>query len=251
MHSAFVLHTYPWRESSLIVEFLTENEGRISTIAKGARRRTSSLRGLLIPFNRLLIRYSKKGDLRSLMSAEWDEKGKKQIAGKQLFVGFYINELILKIVQRGESCKLLFLTYEMTLKNLVSFPAMQDVYLRRFEFVILKEIGVMPDFSDYAVTDNSQLYLSPEQGIFCEDDINNPSLNGGNDFFIIEPMLLQVLKTLKSENYGWDEVFQNKKYWLKVKSLLKFLLNGQLNSVELKSRRIMKEITQFSRGINK
>ena len=58
------------------------------------------LRGLLVPFNRLLIRYSKKGDLRSLMSAEWDEKGKKQLVGKQLFVGFYINELILKFVQK-------------------------------------------------------------------------------------------------------------------------------------------------------
>ena len=234
----------------MIVEFLTENEGRVSTVAKGARRRTSNLRGLLVPFNRLLIRYSKKGDLRSLMSAEWDEKGKKQLAGKQLFVGFYINELILKFVQRSESCKMLFSDYESTLKNLVSFPEMQEVHLRRFEFAILKEIGVMPDFSDHVVFGNSPLYLSPEQGIFYEDDINNLNLNVGNDFFLIEArLLLQVLTTLNLETYGWNKVFQNKKYWLKVKSLLRFLLNGQLNSVELKSRRIMKEINQFSRGI--
>ena len=203
-----------------------------------------------MPFNRLLIRYSKKGDLRSLMSAEWDERGKKQLVGKQLFVGFYINELILKFVQRSESCKILFSDYESTLKNLVSFPEMQEVHLRRFEFAILKEIGVMPDFSEHLVFGNDPLYLSPEQGIFYEDDINNLTLNVGR-FFLIEPMLLQVLTTLNSETYGWNEVFQNKKYWLKVKSLLRFLLNGQLNSVELKSRRIMKEINQFSRGINK
>ena len=251
LHSAFVLHTYPWRESSLIVDFLTENEGRVSTIAKGARRRTSSLRGLLVPFNRLLVRYSKKGDLRSLMSAEWDEKGKKQLVGKQLFVGFYVNELILKFVQRNESCKILFSDYESTLKNLVSFPEMQEVHLRRFEYTILKEIGVMPDFSDHVVTANSRLYLSPEQGVLCEDDVNNPSLNAGNNFFLIEPMLLSVLKKLSSEVYGWNEVFQNKKFWLKIKNLLRFLLDGQLNSVELKSRRIMKEINQFSREINK
>ena len=154
-------------------------------------------------------------------------------------------------MQRGESCKLLFLNYEMTLKNLVSFPAMQDVYLRRFEFVILKEIGVMPDFSEYDSTDKSKLYLTPGQGVFCEDDINNLTFNVGNDFFLIEPMLLQVLITLNSETYGWNKVFQNKKYWLNVKSLLRFLLNGQLNSVELRSRRIMKEINQLSREISK
>ena len=64
-------------------------------------------------------------------------------------------------------------------------------------------------------------------------------------------MLLQVLKTLNSELDGWNDVFQNKKYWLRTKSLLRFLLNGQLNSVELKSRSIMKEINQLSRGKDK
>ena len=76
---------------------------------------------------------------------------KKQLVGKQLFGGFYINELILKLVQRSESCKILFSDYELTLKNLASFPEMQEVHLRRFEFAILKEIGVMPDFSEHLV----------------------------------------------------------------------------------------------------
>ena len=232
----------------MIVEFLTENEGRVSAVAKGARRRTSNFRGLIMPFNRLLIRYSKKGDLRSLMSAEWDEKGKKQLFGRQLFVGFYINELILKFGQRGESCKTLFSDYESTLRNLASFPEMQEVHLRRFEFAILKEIGVMPDFSEHVVSDNSHLYLSPEQGIFYQEDISNSTLNVGNDFFLIEPNFLKVLKTLNFDTCGWNKLFQNKKIWLKVKSLLRFLLNGQLNSAELKSRRIMKELYQFSRG---
>ena len=80
---------------------------------------------------------------------------------------------------------------------------------------------------------------------------DNHTLNVGNDFFLIESELLQVLTTLNSESYGWTELFQNKKYWLKVKGLLRFLLNGQLNSAELRSRRIMKEINQFSRRINK
>ena len=204
-----------------------------------------------MPFNRLLIRYSKKGDLRSLMSTEWDERGKEQLSGKQLFLGFYLNELILKFVQKNQPCKVLFSDYESTLRNLSSFPEMQEVHLRRFEFAILKEIGVMPDFSEHVVSDNSRLYLSPEQGIFHQEDMSNSTLNVGNDVFLIEPNFLKVLKTLNLDTYGWNELFQNKKTWLKVKSLLKFLLNGQLDSAELKSRRIMKEIYQFSRGVKK
>ena len=185
------------------------------------------------------------------MSTEWDERGKEQLSGKQLFLGFYINELILKFVQRNQSCKILFSDYESTLRSLASFPEMQEVHLRRFEFAILKEIGVMPDFSEYVISDNSHLYVSPEQGIFYQEDIDNLTLNVGNDFFLIEPNLLKVLKTLNLDTYGWNELFQNKKIWLKVKSLLRFLLNGQLNSAELKSRRIMKELYQFSRGEKK
>ena len=168
LHSAFVLHTYPWRESSLIVEFLTEDEGRVSTVAKGARRRTSAVRGLLMPFNRLVIRYSKKGDLRSLMSAEWDEKRKKGVAGEQLFVGFYINELILKLCRRVNHANMLFSDYESTLRNLVSFPEMQEVHLRRFEFAILKEIGVMPDFSEHIVSGNVRYILVLNREFFMK-----------------------------------------------------------------------------------
>ena len=91
-------------------------------------------------------------------------KRKKAVSWKTTILGFYINELILKIVQKSESCKMLFSDYESTLKNLVSFPEMQEVHLRRFEFAILKEIGVMPDFSEHVVTGKIQLYLSPEQG---------------------------------------------------------------------------------------
>ena len=109
----------------------------------------------------------------------------------------------------------------------------------------------MPDFSEHLVFGNDQLYVSPEQGIFYEDEINKLALNIGKNFFLVEHGFLQVLKTLNSEIDGWNEVFQNKKYWLRVKSLLRFLLNGQLNSVELKSRSIMKEINQLSRGKDK
>ena len=83
---------------------------------------------------------------------------------------------------------MLFSDYESTLKNLVSCPEMQEVHLRRFEFAILKETGVMPDFSEYVVTGNNSLYLSPEEGVFYEDDINKSTLNVRNELFLIEPI---------------------------------------------------------------
>ncbi len=250
-HSSFVLHTYHWRESSLIVEFFTEKEGRVSAVAKGARRATSNLRGLLIPFNRILIRYSKKGELRSLMSAEWDERGEKKLAGEQLFTGFYINELILKLVQKNDPFKVLFSAYESTLKSLALLPELQEVHLRRFEFAMLKEIGVFPDFSEYIISGKNHLYLTPEHGVVSEIDIHNRGYTIGYDYFPIGSDLLKILKMLTFDFNQWVKIFQNKKYWMRLKSLLRFLLNGQLNSVELKSRRIMREINEFSKGIKK
>ena len=250
-HSSFVLHTYPWRDSSLLVELFTENEGRISAIAKGVRRRTSTMRGILMPFTKLSIRYSKKGELRSLMSAEWDATEKEIISGKQLFAGFYINELILKFVQKSDSCNALFSNYELTLKNLALFPELEEVHLRKFEFFLLKEVGVLPDFSGFIYKEKGHLYLTPEHGFLSETDYHDQDLNHIHNFFLIESDLLKILQKLDLKSNVWTNVFQNKIYWSKVKSLLRFLLNGQLNSVELKSRRIMREIKDFSRGFEK
>ena len=246
-HSSFVLHTYPWRETSLIVELFTEDEGRVSAVAKGARRRTSSVRGVLMPFNKLSTRYSNKGELRSLMAAEWDEKGKKLLSGKRIFAGFYINELVLKIIQKSDSCKGLFCTYESTLKDLALLPELQEVHLRKFEFALLKEIGVLPDFSSELKKKRDRLFLTPGQGILAETDIHEPESSLGSNFFPIEVELLNILQTLGWENDYWNIVFREKKYWAKIKALLRFLLDGQLNSIEIKSRRIMKEIQQFTR----
>ena len=65
MVNCYVLHSYPWKESSLIVELISADDGRVSAVAKGARRASSVYRGLLQPFNKLDVRYGKNGDLRS------------------------------------------------------------------------------------------------------------------------------------------------------------------------------------------
>lgn len=68
---AFVLHTYPWRETSLIVEFFTRDYGRIPLVARGAKRPMSQYCGLLNPFCPLAVSYSGKGEVKNLTRCEW------------------------------------------------------------------------------------------------------------------------------------------------------------------------------------
>ena len=68
---AFVLHTYPFRETSLIVEAFSRDFGRVSLLARGARRPRSALRGLLLAFQPLELAWAGKGEVQTLMKAEW------------------------------------------------------------------------------------------------------------------------------------------------------------------------------------
>ena len=69
--TAFLLHAIPYRETSLVVELFTREQGRIGAIAKGARRRQSALRPVLMPFQPLRVVWSGRNELRTLIAAEW------------------------------------------------------------------------------------------------------------------------------------------------------------------------------------
>jgi len=136
---AFVLHSYPWKETSLVVELLTRSHGRIPAIAKGARRPHSSLRGLLMAFQPLLATWSGKGELRLLHSAEW-QGGIPQLAGVSLLCGFYLNELMVKVLARDDPHETLFDTYAEAIRELSAASAPAAI-LRRFEKRLLMELG--------------------------------------------------------------------------------------------------------------
>jgi DNA repair protein RecO (recombination protein O) len=136
---AYVLHTYPYRETSLIVEAYAREQGRLSLMARGARRPMSSVRGLLLPFQPLLLSWTGKRELRTLTRAEW-RGGYTPLRGRPLICGFYLNELLLKLVPRDDPHEELFEIYESTLGALAggAEPAAQ---LRRFEIALLRELG--------------------------------------------------------------------------------------------------------------
>jgi DNA repair protein RecO (recombination protein O) len=127
----FVLHTYPYSETSLIVETFTREHGRVPMVAKGAKRRNSSLRGALMQFQPVAFSWSGKNDLRSLTQAEW-LGGLPMLAGDALFCGFYLNELLLKLLARDDAHERLFDCYEEALRALGSGAA-EAAVLREFE----------------------------------------------------------------------------------------------------------------------
>ena len=136
---AFVLHTYPYRETSVIVEALAANYGRVAMVARGARRPRSELRGVLQGFQPLTLSWAGSGELKTLIRAEW-QGGLPLVGGSALLCGFYLNELLLKLLPREDPHPKLFREYEETLTRLAT-GAEQAPVLRGFELKLLAELG--------------------------------------------------------------------------------------------------------------
>jgi DNA repair protein RecO (recombination protein O) len=133
-----VLHTTPWRETSLIVEVLSRDYGRIGLVARGAKRPTSQFRGLLAPFAPLALSWSGRGEIKNLVRVEWIG-GLAPLRGKALLAAFYANELLVRLLARADPHERLFASYLQMLHGLTE--ARQDVTLRKFELELLREVG--------------------------------------------------------------------------------------------------------------
>ncbi len=134
----FVLHTYPFSETSLIVEAFSRDFGRVALLARGARRPRSTLRGLLMGFQPLEISWAGKGEVQTLMKAEW-QGGQPLLTGRSLFCGYYLNELLMHLLPREAAHERLFSVYAETLRRFAA--KLQEADLRYFERVLLKELG--------------------------------------------------------------------------------------------------------------
>ena len=141
----FVLHSYVYKESSLVVDVFTRDYGRVALVAKGAKRPTSRLRGVLQTFQPLSIGWTGKSELRTLTTAEWIG-GMIPLENSALLYGFYLNELLLKLTAREDPHHLLFDHYVKALNRLATSESAQTV-LRIFELALLKETGVAADLS--------------------------------------------------------------------------------------------------------
>ncbi|PZP27806.1 MAG: DNA repair protein RecO [Roseateles depolymerans] len=167
---AYVLHQHDWSESSLILDLFTREFGRVAVAAKGAKRPYSQLRAVLLPLQRITVSLSKPaktdgGEVQTLRSAEW-AGGATLPAGAALFSGYYLNELLLKLLARHDPHPALFDAYADALGEL----AQGDLVLRAFELRLLFELGLLPDLSIVTPTQaeveiGRRYQLSPDAGV--------------------------------------------------------------------------------------
>lgn len=149
LHPAYLLHQRPYRNTSALVDLFTPDFGRFTLVAKGIRVKKSKLVGLVQPFRPLYISWVSKGDLGTLHQVE--ARGLPlSLTGGQLLCGFYLNELLMRLLQRHDASPELFSHYEAAIQclhelpqnhELPQLPLARERLLRIFEKNLLLELG--------------------------------------------------------------------------------------------------------------
>jgi DNA repair protein RecO (recombination protein O) len=228
---AYVLHTYPYRETSLIVEVFSRDFGRLPLMARGARRPKSAVRGLLLSFQPLSLSWFGKAELRTLHSAEW-QGGQPLLQGTALICGFYLNELLLKLLHRDDPHEQLFLYYQETLQELARRTDYAAV-LRRFEMNLLKELGYAltlahdADSGAAIETDVPYRYVFERGPVRQKTGQNGVELQG------------KTLLDMAADDYGDPVTLQQSK------ALMRALINHYLGEDTLHTRQILKDLLEL------
>ena len=137
--AAFLLHAHPFSESSLVLDAFSRDYGRLALLARGARRPRSALRGVLIGFQPLELGWFGGGEVKTLAKAEW-LGGQPMLSGKRLLLGYYLNELLLRLLPREDAHPTLFDAYAAALTGLAGARTEAGA-LRQFELTLLRELG--------------------------------------------------------------------------------------------------------------
>ena len=228
---AFVLHSYPYKETSLIVEVFARDYGRVPLMAKGAKRPHSQLRGVLQTFQPLQVAWTGKSEVRTMVSAEW-VGGLRPLERSALLCGFYLNELLVKLLARDDPHAALFDHYVAAL-NQLAHDEPPAIVLRKFELSLLKETGVAGNISAVAATGQAvlaeQLYvIDPERGAreaMVSDTM--PVVNG------------KTLLDMEAGDYSDTATQQQSKF------LMRYLLSHHLNGLMLNTRQILIDLMQL------
>jgi len=172
LQPAYVLHRRDYRETSFLVDLFTPEYGRISGIARGVRKARSSSQGLLQPFTPLLVSWSGRGELMLLTQIEANGE-MIRLQGESLFAGFYLNELLVTLLQKWDAHPGIFMAYTKTIRALHDAP-LQESVLRSFEKQLLEDLGygLLPktDISLHnTFSPDAHYRFVPEQGfVECE-----------------------------------------------------------------------------------
>lgn len=229
---AFVLHSYPFRETSLVLEVFSRQHGRVPLVARGARRPRSALRGLLMGFQPLQLSWFGKHELRTLHSAEW-QGGQPQLQGTALLCGFYLNELLLNLMARDDPHESLFDYYQQTLLRLAQEED-HAFTLRCFEKHMLQELGYALSLETEAgsgkpiAPDRAYRYIL-ERGAIAESSDSSQGM----------PVAGKTLLDMAADDYSDANSARQSK------QLMRMLLDHHLAGKTLHTRELMRDLQKL------
>lgn len=225
--AAFLLHAYPFSETSLIVEVFAREHGRLALLARGARRPRSALRGVLHAFQPLELGWFGGGEVKTLAKAEW-VGGLPLLRGEGLLLGYYLNELLLKLLPREDAHAALFDAYAAALTELAR-GVTDAAELRRFEKVLLKELGyglaLQQDAAGRPVAADGRYRYQIERGAVPADASDDGLAVTG-----------KTLLDLAADDYA------DPRSLAEGKQLMRYLLSHYLGGQALQTRRVFIEL---------
>ncbi|MEY4978489.1 MAG: repair protein RecO [Pseudomonadota bacterium] len=242
--AAFVLHRYDWSESSLILDIFSREHGRLALVAKGVKRPTSQFRPVLLPLQPLSLSWGGDAEVRTLKAAHW-QGGHVMPTGEALLSGSYLNELLLRLLARDDPHPTLFDHYRLAVQLLAERADAQQLVLRTFELLLLRELGLLPDLSRDGVRlttlDPDAAYvLAPEHGL-CPATEGDVSWLSGAQCQALQVALLNpepflpVLRTCLSSHVA-------------LRPQLRQLLHYHSGVRVFKTRQLMLDVQALARG---
>ncbi|CUB07928.1 DNA repair protein RecO [Tepidiphilus thermophilus] len=223
---AYVLHARPWRETSLLLEVLTLEHGRLALAAKGARRPGSQLRPVLLTFQPLVLGWRGAGEVRTLTRAEW-AGGVPLPRGRALWCGYYLNELVLRLLAREDPHREVFLAYDTAVRALARGEALSPV-LRRFELAFLAALGYGLDWPQAAA---GRYRFEPRAGLVLLAE--GETARSGEAILSAE-----TLEDVRAGRWSRPETLAE------VRALTRRLIDHALDGQELQARRMLRELLE-------
>ena len=226
LESAYVLHRRPYSNTSWIVEFFTEHHGRVAAVARSARGLTSRYRGKVDLFMPMLISWSGRGELKALGQVEFSAVP-MALCGDALLCGFYLNELVVRLLHRDDPHPQLFHYYQTVLQELTVAADVQCA-LRRFEKRLLHELGyglsLTMELKTGLPIDPAAFYqYLPDQGfVRCPSDVSAIDVFSGAS-----------LLALHAEQFATSAVLYE------AKRLMRLVLARHLGGRPIKSRELL------------
>ena len=223
---AFVLHSYPFRETSLIIEVFSKNYGRLALVARGARRPRSALRGVLQAFQPLELSWAGKGEVPTLMKAEW-QGGQALLTGKALLCAYYLNELLMHLLPREDAHERLFAIYAATLKNFSE--QLREADLRSFERDFLQELG----YGLQLETDTAGKSIEPDVNYRYAIEHGPIRLESSDALFSVRG---KTLLDIAGDDFSDPRSVQEAKH------LMRTLITHHIGGKPLETRKIFREL---------